>query len=583
MTALAAMLAYFLRVSWRRWPDPIVDSSQQWYAAWRISEGGRLFHEGAWNYGPLSAYFNGLLFRVFGANLSVLFAANLLIYAAILALAYAAFRRAWGRLGAFAACGVFIAVFSFSHLNSIGNYNYASPYSHESTHGMLVAFVALFVAASWSRRQSWTLAFLLGTCGGLAAVLKPEFMLATAAIGTGALALRLLQLKPVSTGEWILLIAGAAWPTLAFSLGFWTHEPFDAAFAHACNAWWRVVVRPIAVPGFAAGQAMMAGFDHPWRNGWLELTSGLYALVVLAAIWASGWFINRPASKARMAFVLVLGALALCFHLDGGWFRVGRCLPLLVMVVVGLTTLRILRACCKPVDLPRAVVMQWLLALFGLVMLARMALFARVYHFGFFQAAVAAMVIAAAMIADIPRWVGEGRFGKIAATTLSLLLLTVGSISIAAKSNAIRAEQTQPIGDGANRIYVFNRDVDTTGALMDWLVKRLLKEPPGTLLVLPDGLSINFFTHRTSIQPELDDSWSPQTQLQELRASPPDYVAEISLDWTDRGIRHYGAPGNEGYVLVKWVSQNYVPIASWGEPFSGTNLKGARILRHKNP
>src|SRR5271166_1489126 len=69
---LSLLLAYFLRVSWRRWPDPIIDSGPQWYAAWRISLGESLAQEAAWNYGPLSAYLNGLLFRIFGASLNVL-------------------------------------------------------------------------------------------------------------------------------------------------------------------------------------------------------------------------------------------------------------------------------------------------------------------------------------------------------------------------------------------------------------------------------------------------------------------------------------------------------------------------------
>lgn len=581
VTTLLSLPAYFLRVSWRKWPDPIIDSSQQWYAAWRISQGGRLFHEGDWNYGPLSAYFNGLLFRIFGVSLNVLFAANLFIYAAILALAYAAFRRAWGRLGAFAACGVFIAVFSFSHLTSIGNYNYASPYSHESTHGMLLMFAMLFIAASWSRGTSRTFSFLLGTAGGITAVLKPEFMLAAGVLGAGALALRLLQRKFVSAGEWALLAIGVAWPTLAFTLGFWAHEPFGAAFADASNAWWLVVVKPSAMPGFAAGQAMMAGFDHPWRAGWLEIKAGIYALVVLGAIWAAGWFINRPASKARMALVLVLGALALCVRLDGGWFRVGRCLPLPAAMIVVLTGGRLLweRGQYGKVE-PRAI-MQWMLALFAAAMLARMALFARVYHFGFFQAAPAGMVIAAVMAAAIPRWTGKGRAGHVLAAACGLFVLTLGCASIAAKSNGIRSEQTQVVGSGADLFYAFNRDIDTVGPLVDWVVKRLAAEPPGTLLVLPDGLSINFLTRRVSALPGVGGDHPEESQVERLRQSPPDYVVLISLDLTDHGIPHYGAPGNPGYLFLQWVNQNYTPVASWGAPFSGTNLKGASILRRK--
>ncbi len=135
---LAALLAYFLRVSWRKWPDPIIDSGPQWYAAWQISDGRGLFQGGGWNYGPLSAYLNGLLFKIFGATLTVLFAANLLVYAAILSdWPNAAFRRAWGRMGARSRGlpGCSLPSFSFSHLTSVGNYNLAVllTYSHEAT------------------------------------------------------------------------------------------------------------------------------------------------------------------------------------------------------------------------------------------------------------------------------------------------------------------------------------------------------------------------------------------------------------------------------------------------------------------
>jgi hypothetical protein len=579
---LGALVVYFLHVSWRKWPDPIIDSGPQWYAAWQISMGVSLAQEHAWNYGPLSAYLNGLLFKIFGASLNVLFAANIIIYAAILGLAYAAFRRAWGRMGAFAACGVFIAVFSFSHLTSIGNYNYVAPYSHESTHGMLLMFAGLFVAASWSLRESPALAFCLGMCGGIAAVLKPEFMLAAAVLGAGALALRVLQGKLLSITELVLIAVGVAWPTLVFTLGFATDKTFGVAFAEASNGWWRVVVAPISLPGFAQGQAMLAGFDHPWRNGWLEFQAGARAVVVLAAIWTAGWFINRPSAKERAALFLVLGALALRVRLDGGWFWVGRCLPLLTVMIVILTGGRLLWEWRQNRKVEAAAAMQWMLALLAAAMLARMALFARVYHFGFFQAAPAGMALAAVMAAEIPRWTGRGRAGPVLSAACGLFVLTLGCVSIAAKSNAIRADQTQPVGSEADRFYASNRQVNPIGTLVDWVAKRLAADPPGTLLVLPDGLSINFLTRRSSVMPNVGGGGADELRMEELRQSPPEYVVLISLDLAEHGIRQYGAPGNPGYLLLKWAKQNYTVEASWGDPFSGTNLKGATILRRKH-
>ncbi|HEX3988781.1 MAG TPA: hypothetical protein VHZ30_05070, partial [Verrucomicrobiae bacterium] len=144
-----------------------------------------------------------------------------------------------------------------------------------------------------------------------------------------------------------------------------------------------------------------------------------------------------------------------------------------------------------------------------------------------------------------------------------------------------RAEQTQPVGSAEDRFYAFNREVDPIGTLVNWVVERLAKEPPGTVLVLPDGLSINFLTRRESVMPEVGGGAREESLLERLRQSPPEYVVLISLDTAQHGIKHYGAPRNPGYLLVHWAYENYTPIASWGEPFSGTNLKGARILRRK--
>jgi hypothetical protein len=211
-----------------------------------------------------------------------------------------------------------------------------------------------------------------------------------------------------------------------------------------------------------------------------------------------------------------------------------------------------------------------------------MALFARVYHFGFFQAALAGMVVAAGMVSEVPRWTGPGRAGQWVGAAGGLLVLTLACGHLAAQSNAIRAGQTQPIGSEADRFYALDREIDPTGTLVDWLVKRLAGAPPtATLLVLPDGLSINFLTRRISPLPDVWTSGTEESMVERLRQTPPDYVALISLNLSEHGILQYGAPGNPGALLLQWVHQNCTEDISWGQPFSGTKLKGATVL-HRN-
>jgi hypothetical protein len=414
----------------------------------------------------------------------------------------------------------------------------------------------------------------------VAAVLKPEFMLAAGLLGLAAIVWRQLQRRPVSGAEAALLAAGVIWPTLAFTLAFSAYESLGTAFAQASNAWWIVLVHPIHGTGFKGGLEQMSGFDHPWANAWTELNAGLCATAVLGAIWAAGWLANRPVSAWRFVIILALAALALCVRLNGGWFRVGLCLPFLMLAALILVGRRLWQQWRRDGKSEASAVLQAMLVLAAAAMLARMALFARVYHFGFFQAALAGMVAAALIVAEIPSWTGSGRAGMILARAAGVALLACGCISIARMSNAIRAEQTQAVGSGADQFYVFNRAVDSTGILVDWVSRRLSAEPPGSLLVLPSGMSINYLTRRVSAFAGLGRISEDMT-VRLVRASPPDYVVFISENFEERGIPHYSQPGHVGYLLVQWVNQNYETIALWGEPFSDAHLKGARILRRK--
>jgi hypothetical protein len=67
--------------------------------------------------------------------------------------------------------------------------------------------------------------------------------------------------------------------------------------------------------------------------------------------------------------------------------------------------------------------------------------------------------------------------------------------------------------------------------------------------------------------------------VERLRQAPPNYVALISENLSEHGIFQYGAPGNPGALLLQWVHQNYTEEISWCQPFSGTRLKGATVLR----
>lgn len=578
---LVAMAVYFLSISWRKWPDPIVDSGPQLYATWRVSEGARLYHDFLWNYGPLSVCFNATLFKLFGSGIMVLVTANLIFYALIVALIYIAFRMAWGRLAAFASLAVFISVFSFSHLLGVGNYNFVMPYAAEATHGTLLILITAFVVVRWCQKSSPWLALALGLCGGLTAVMKPEFMLAGGVLGIAALILRWRQRVAIRWQEFAMIAAGLVLPTLGFTIWFARIEPFKEAFIDASQAWWLVLVAHIQ--GGDVQQLNFSGLDNPWGNALKETIYALKAALVMGAMWAAGWAINRPWPVVmRMVTALAAVALASFVRLDGGWISVGRCLPVLMMAIFILLLVRMTRESRGTGNITQGTLMKFALVLLAGTMLARMPLFARVFHLGFFQAALAGMVVTAAMIGELPRWTGAGTVGRGVTVAGAFVILILGCGSIAAKSRVIRADQTEPIGSGRDRIYSTTRMVDGTGALVNWAAEKLRDVPADArVLVLPEGAMINYLSRHKAPEP----GWARGQEeefVERLRKNPPEYVVLISRELKEFGIEHFGAPGNPGQHVLAWMSPNYVIQSRWGgDPLDPKDQVGAIILKRK--
>jgi hypothetical protein len=552
---LALLAVWFLHDSWRKWPDPIIDSGPQWYGLWQVSLGAMPYHDFTWYYGPLSILCNGLLFKCFGPGMMMLAVANLVVYAGIVALAYRAFRLAWGRLAAFAALVVFIAVFSFSMLNAVGNYNYVLPYANETTHGMLLMLVTAFVMVRWAGKTSRAGAFLLGLCGGVAAVLKPEFMLAAGVLGMAAFLLRFSQRQPPSLAEYGMMLAGLALPTVVIAAWFARRESWTAALIDSCQAWRVVLVTHYGA--HAMDESSYMGFDHGWRNVWWELEFTLSAVLVIGAVWAAGWFVNRPWSRLRR-WVAALGAGVLaCSVSMGGGFEIGPCLPGLIAIIFVIVAARLGRELRQTGRVDARRVMALALVLLAGTMLARMALRARINHFGFIQAAFAGMVATATLVSEVPRWTGHGQPGRRVAMAGILVMLAICCGSVVAESARNHARQTQPVGTGVDRFYAFDSNLDETGLLVNWSVEHMRTAPPGaTLLVLPEGVMINYLSRHERPMPEFQRDEAEY--IKQLRRSRPDYVILIWGDQRDGGISRFGDPGQPGEKIEQWLRENYV-------------------------
>lgn len=315
-----------------------------------------------------------------------------------------------------------------------------------------------------------------------------------------------------------------------------------------------------------------------------ELESAGKTLASLAIIWAAGWCVNRSWRPVVRGAVAVAAATMLWFLTPmGGWYAIGRCFPILIALVTVLILSRAWGQWKSLGKLEDGTAMALLLVLVAGTMLARMPLFPRIYHLGFFQAALAGMVLAAMMVAELPRWTGAAISGRRVATVGALAALVTGCCAIAARSAEIRGDQTQPVGSGRDLFYAFAPDIDAMGALVNWSAEQLRGIPPqATVMVLSEGLMINYLTRHKSPLPTWNATVTEEFYIKQLHGAPPDYVVLISRDVAEFGTKGFGNEGSPGHEIIKWVVANYwLEKRTGGDPFEPRGPKGAMVLRKK--
>lgn len=315
--------------TWGGWPDVLMDFGRELYVAWRVSEGEVLYRDVASFYGPLSPYVNGGWGRIFGVSLRTLALANLAILGAAVALLWGLVRKgaAGGRSAPTMGVLVFLPLCGFAQLVHAGSFNFVAPYSHEATHGFVLAAAAVLssVCALETGRPVWAAAS--GVFVGLSFLTKPESFVAAAGASGATLLLawvrpglpadRLRSLATFAGGVVLppaialVLLAAAmpapeAWKGL---LGSWAyfgraelHRNPYFAWSHGDERRERQPRRPrpgrgvqlaVAVP--AAGLAFLAGRRRRLVRP-LAVTAALLVLFALAPTWRSGdWLqVARP-------------------------------------------------------------------------------------------------------------------------------------------------------------------------------------------------------------------------------------------------------------------------------------------------
>src|SRR6266404_4021904 len=457
---LVAAAIFFVATSWRKWPDPLLDFGQQLYNAWQLSTGAVLYRDVGCIYGPLSEYINAGVFWLFGPGLIVLAIANLIVFAAIALSIYLVIRKCWGVLAAWLSTLIFVSVFGFSQFVDAGNYNYATPYANETIHGMLISLMLCYGLFIWIKKPTPAGSFICGLLSGSTLVLKPEFIFAAGLMTCLAALARwcwqgLLGIKTV--GAWMI---GLLLPSALFAIYFVQFLPWTRALRVTSQAWLSVFNRSLNSSPLAI---RLVGFDQPWPRLADSLMAVALACAVIFALIGTMFLIERKLrSWLRLS---VAGGLVLIFAWLGfreiNWEEIGKCLFGLTLIYFLIAVLSFLRNTEESNAAKQFRILRLLAACLALALMTRMFLNPRIYHYGYYQAALAAVLVPAVMIGELPNWFRtRSRQARALAAIATLAVVLPGTAKLAMRSqNALRLK-TETVASGRDRFYCFPAGMD---------------------------------------------------------------------------------------------------------------------------
>jgi hypothetical protein len=566
---IAMVFLALTALTWRKWPDLLIDFGRELYVPWQLLAGKVLYRDIAYLNGPLSPYLNALWFKIFGGSLTTIIFCNLVIIVFITTIIFLLIRKSCNAFTATFASIVFLSTFVFGHIVFVGNYNYVCPYSHELTHGIFLALLLIIFLSLNINRCRPGYIILAGLCLGLIFLGKAEVFLAAA--GAATVGLSLVSTTNNLPGRKIFFLVGIfllamVTPIAGFFIYLMDRMPWTKALGGIAGTWTGLWGSNVSKLWF---YQLCTGFDHPWHHLGLMILQFLGIGLVMAPFFLAGLYPqhSRPRKVLwGLAAMFFLGVICLV-KFSTPFFLFNRSLPLSVLAATALIIALSIRNWDDQDESARLAPLA-MLAVLGLGLLAKIILNARIWQYGFVLAMPAAILLVAVLVGLIPELVqrlgGQGKWFRLAAG----LIIMIDVICSLQYSYSRYAKQDLVIGDHGDAIITYGPQVSPRGSAVLQLLHYIhsAMPPDANFVVLPEGVMINYLTRHVNPTPFINFMppeliiFGETPILQAFKNHPPDYIILIHKNTKEYGLGFFGTTLDNGKNIMEWVNDNYMPI-----------------------
>lgn len=536
----AGAVLWLWSLSRGKWSDALIDSGREWIVPDALAQGGMLYRDVVYWFGPLTPYVHAGFFRAFGSTFATLVLAGAVAAAFILVALFFALRRVTGQLEA--ALWTALAVPALVFMPHAGGPLLGMGY--RIWHAAGFALLAVTIATRRSGRGNLS-ASLAGAVCAAAALCRFEWGIAAAAAVILAIGMR----HGLSRTAWREALAAA----LAF-----------AAVTGAVIGVFIAVAGPESV--IEDGHVLLTGLPEETRNflvafsGVRDWKRGLAELLYSSAMWAGAlvlievlvlWNRDRRQAENRvrvLVFLLaVLGAAAL---LGGASSAVLFSAAPLISLAALLSGLR------RPARPASAA-----LAAFGF--LGLVLSYRRPFHIGdsayvgppLLFAFVAAAGLLRARMEQLWEEPVRRRFENGTAAALGLLV----ACAIAGRAAHYAGWEGAPI-DGTGGLLSARPELAEEIGSLARTIRRQTAEG-ATLVVFPEGEILNYLSGRPNpirhklYIPGYLAAGNEAKVLSELTRASPDVVVIWRRATSEYGPSWFGE--DYGRLLGEWIHRHY--------------------------
>ncbi len=582
--------AFMFTLSWQRWPDILVDFGRELYVAWQIKQGSFPYRDIMYLKGSISPYINALLFRMFGTSIITIATFNLILIVFLTCLIYRFFIETTDKIVATATSTTFLGIFAFSQYVGIGNYNYVTPFSHEWTHGILFSFISIYTLLIYLRQRRSFWLIVIGSSIGIVFLTRIEVFLAIS-VGMFVSLLFLLVSEKQRIESYLklfcYLLVGFIIPLLCFTI-------FLSCYMDYENAISSILIQYKIIFGGGSGTSNVfylrsIGIDKPMLNTIKLLKTAGWYILILAIFGLGGYCANKISAIKHQVLLIIakIGIVAICVSfliVQIHFLQATRALPIVMAGLITYYFFIIWRNRNDKQKLVRFLPIM-VLTIFSLLLLLRMILNVRVYHYGFAMAMPATLLAVMTLLYHVPQFIGKVVNNVTFVRNIGIVLLTVIIIMHINLSKKFYEQKTFPVGSGGDTILTNNPNISPRGLGIKLALDKINKviKPDEVFLVIPNGVMLNYLSRRDNhcyyvgATPTTLLRFGENKVLNAIKASSADYVILVDRDVTEFGYKFFGQ--DFAAKIYTWINENYSPVKKIGsQPFTGKGF-GVVIMK----